>query len=472
MKKKIISLLVAVILVGGMVGALAWQRSREPEQVEEPPVTTTAVHLIQRTEDELMNVVFLKDGETHYMMPFESETGQREWRWWTEDDAYVLDTMHTRNKIRGAFSLFANQIVHEDVYEAEINLADFGLDPPLLTVTASYTDMTSTVFHLGSPTIDMNEQFLMIEGSSRLYTMHRANAERLLFTLDDLIDRNVPVWDTESAEYVLIAQRGHEPIEFEMQEHHDFEGLYWQIMVQPFPGREVYPMSFEHHVFEQFANFWLNDLVSLHPEDLAQYGLDDPSLEFIYRAPHGEAHLLFGDIFFREIAGHELAFIYVMFADRPHVFEALYEPASALFDVNVLSFIERFIALVNIQDVQRLEVLTPTTDFDVWVNQVEDSTDIEPTINGTLVDDSEFRLLYRLLIGLAIDFEVAPFTPQDEPLYTVKFIMFEEDDIELRLFHYNDSFLAVSVDGEDVWFVTNRRNFDMFTARLSDMIAD
>ena len=467
-KKEIISLVAAVMVVAAMLAALYWQRNREPEAAGEAPPPFELVHLVQRTEAELVSVTFRTHDDTHVMLPFIDENDRREWMW--EGVDYILNTANTRHKVRGAFVLFASEVVHEDIYEAGISLADFGLDPPYMTVTALYDDGTTTNIYLGSPTIDLSERFVMVDGDTRLHTISRLNANRFLQGLDDLLEVNIPRWEMEAIEYILIAQRDRETIEFAWVEHHTFEGLYWMAMQQPFPGREVFEAGFEYHIFEHFSAFELGDLVNLHPSNLAVYGLDNPSLEFVYRSAFGDAHLLFGDVFFREEGGREVAYIYVQLAGRPHVFEALYEPASFLFDANPLRFIERFIALVNIQDAYGMKVTSPRGDFDVQINHVYGADNvIEPTINGNPVDDAAFRLLYRLAIGFSIDNEIETFTPHGTPLYTITYAMIDDDDIELRFFHYNESFLAVSVDGEDAWFVTNRRNFDMFIARLVEL---
>jgi len=467
LRKEIISLVVAVLVVGGLLGALAWQRNREPAPEEEQPAgPITSTQIIQRTEAELVSATFQTPDETNVMIPVPTEAGGREWAW--EGADYVLDTANARHKVRGAFNLFANQVVHENVAEAGINLGDFGFHPPYMTVTAQYEDGTNTILYLGSRTTDLAARFVMIEGEPGLYTIANLSADRLFLGLEDLICRQLPMWTVEGILYAQIAQQGQDPVEFRAEEHHDFEGVSWLVMQQPFPGREVFGMSLDHHIFEPFAAFALGDVVNVHPTSLAPYGLDNPSLEFIYLAPHGGAHLLFGDVFIREVNGQYAQFIYVKFADRPHVFEALHEPASALFDINPLQFIDRFVALMNIQDVDQMEVLTPRGDFHIAINHVEDSTDIKPTINDTPVDDSEFRIIYRLAIAIGIDSEIPLFTPTAAPLYTIRYIMHEGDDTILTFYEYNEHFLSVSLNGEDIWFITNRRNFDIFIARLND----
>jgi len=296
-----------------------------------------------------------------------------------------------------------------------------------------------------------------------------AAANRLMLRLDDLLYINLPDWNVEAIDHIKIAQRGRDVIAFAFEEHHTFEGMHWLVMHEPFPGREVFAAGLDYHIFSHFSAFELGALVDLHPTNFADYGLDNPSLEFVYHSFLGDAHLLFGDVFFREVGGREVAYIYVQLAGRPHVFEALYEPVSFLFDINVLRFIERFIALVNIRDTAGLEVSSPGGDFEISINHIEDTEDIAPTINDNPVDDALFRTVYRLIIGLTIDSELEPFSPTDAPLYVVRYFMTDADDIEIRLFHYNDNFLAVSLNGEDVWFATNRRNFNMFIERLAEL---
>ncbi|MCL2572086.1 MAG: DUF4340 domain-containing protein [Defluviitaleaceae bacterium] len=468
--KQAVTLGLALIIVAVMVGLLFWQRNREVIPEELPDIPTQSVRLVDRSENELTQVVFQnQDGTSHVMLPFEDEEGQRQWGW--DEIDYQLDTTDTRNKIRGAFALFSNQVIHEDVHEVEgIRLEDFGMGQ--LIVTAHYDDGTTMNLYLGGPTSDFSAYFFMVEGNPGLFTISRLNAHRFLFALEDMLEISLPIFDTETLDYVLIAERDREVIEFSRQPHDTFEDMTWHIMDQPFPGREVFISNFGYHILERFAPFRLGDLVNIHPTSLAPYGLDSPSLEFIYQAPHGEAHLLFGDVFFKDTDGDEVAYIYVKFADRPHVFEARFEEMRVLTNVDVLRFIERFIALMDIQDVERLHVITPDNEYEIIVNHVEDSTDIAPTVNGIEVADRPFRGVYRQLIGLGIDGEIEPFIPTEPPVHVVTYFIIEGDDIVIRFYAYDDNFLAVSVNGEEIWFVTNRRSFNDFIRLMDELIAE
>jgi len=304
------------------------------------------------------------------------------------------------------------------------------------------------------------------------------NAERFLSKLPDMLDARLPAWGTaETLQYLLVAERDRDPIELIRKPHYEFEHLEWLIMMQPLQGREIVPGSFDYRIMQTFSEFSLGGLANLHPYDYSPYGLDNPSLELIFRSLHGEAHLIFGDIFFRDIDGNETAFIYVRFADRPHVFEALFNPLRVIFDMNPVLIMERFVALVGIQTVERITVTSLGLEYEIHINHVGDGHAIEPTINGIPVDVPAFRSAYMQLVGLGINSEIEPFAPQTEPAHTILYTRvvtdegeYQEDDIYLRFYIYNDHFLAVSVNGEEIWYVITRRSIELFLTMLMDLL--
>jgi len=235
-------------------------------------------------------------------------------------------------------------------------------------------------------------------------------------------------------------------------------------LVQPMV-RNIDHSRLTNRVLEPMEAFRLGDVISLAPSDLSPYGLDNPSLMFAYQDIFGETQLLFGDTFIEEVNGQDIEFIYVKFADRPHVFRAEYAPVSVLYNLNIFLFIERFIALPSILGVERItiEAIGASRNFDMIINHgPQGSHDIFPTINGVEVEESDFRVAYRLLIALMMEGEIEPFTPQGTPDIAITYHRPEDPDLEIRLFAHGNNLYAVSVDGEDAWFVTHRRDVDVF----------
>jgi len=134
--------------------------------------------------------------------------------------------------------------------------------------------------------------------------------------------------------------------------------------------------------------------------------------------------------------------------------------------MNVLRFIERFIAIIDIQTVERIDITAPGMEYVIYINHVGER-DIEPTVNDIPVNASDFRSVYRLLIGLGINAQIDEFSPPDEPIFTALYTRVEdENDVYLRFYPYEDHFLAVSVDGEEAWYVITLRSFELFLTYL------
>jgi hypothetical protein len=298
-----------------------------------------------------------------------------------------------------------------------------------------------------------------------------------------MIDARLPRFDAEDVQFFKIDQRDTPTIELAVaygvglvDEEQALSALNlpqfaFLRMIQPIPGRGLDTSRLELFVTEPLNQLRLYEVVSVAPVSLAPYGLDNPSLEFMYLDPNGGVHLVFGDTFAHEGALH----IYVKFADRPHVFKARYEPASVLFDLSLFTFIERFHALVGIVDVESIAITSPNEarNMEMVINHCgqEGSDDIFPVINGINVRDSAFRVAYRLLIALSADGEVEPFAPQGAPEFTIVYHRITNPDIELRFFPFDNNFYVVSINGADAWGVTNRRDVETFFSHVDAMLA-
>jgi len=134
-------------------------------------------------------------------------------------------------------------------------------------------------------------------------------------------------------------------------------------------------------------------------------------------------------------------------------------------------FIERMLALVDIRDVERLTIESDNEhrNFEAVLNHVGEF-DVEPTINGINVSDSDFRVAYRLIIALSADSDVPPFTPTAAPCVTITFHRIEHPNTEVRLFDMDGNFYGVSINGSDVWFVTNARDVGIMFDHWHDML--
>jgi hypothetical protein len=167
--------------------------------------------------------------------------------------------------------------------------------------------------------------------------------------------------------------------------------------------------------------------------------------------------------------------IYLQMAGRDEVFITRYDMVASLFDINPLSVVDRFVALIDIRDCERIEIhypSVPARNFDIFINHGHDGErdTIEPTINRQKVDDSAFRGVYRLLIGLTSDVEIEPFEPQGEPVFTITYTLIDKPPVHIRYYEYETNFYAMARDGELCLFVTSRQSTEQFFKGIEELL--
>jgi hypothetical protein len=336
--------------------------------------------------------------------------------------------------------------------ESTDDLAAFGFDPPQATARIRYIDGSEAVMHLGFTTPDGDHYYIMREGDPAVYLINRNAGDRYLFTLDDLIYKRMPLIDAHRLEYAYIINDGHE-IEL-MQSGVDSAVR----MTKPFPGRDIYMSQFMHTVLGDIQDIHFDTLVSLAPDDEAEYGLDAPWLEVLMRDDVGFFHLLVGN----DAGGGKY---YSRRGDDQTMFTIDGELIRGFRDADVFLFINRFVALKNIDQVERIVI----TDGDVRIEVLpyagqsahsEDERELTPLVDDIEVDIEDFRTWFHALIGLSYDSAFDEFDPDEEvPAFVVEYSMNGGQGGEImryEYYDYNDHFYAIESEGQ--WFAVNKQS--------------
>jgi len=476
MSKRTISLFVTVLLAIALFGLYFFQINCGDgisEHVNNDARTVTAdsgVRLINRSESD---VIFVSINET-ITEANPNAAGYRfnraDGQWVIESHPdYILDQRRVREKVRFAWDFTVLGVAHEDMSDA--GLSDFGLNPPFATAIAYYSDGSQSGLFIGDYTADLTRRFIMFDNDNAVYLISSTHAEQILYGINDLLDRSFPSPFMGDISYMYIERQNNPVIELTMMELRDIVihlGLpddedvlssRYLAMNRPLPGREFYADIFDDEIMSRFRAFRIGDAVSVSPDDLSLFGLDEPSLIFEYESGRGNARLYFGNIFDRD----GIAFIYVKFAGRSHVFEAEYAPVSVLMNLNIFPYIDRYFTLINITDVEGITA----GDFDIKINHGNDN--ISPNINGRYVNAADFRTVYRLIVGLTIDALIEPTEPYGTPDLTITFERINNPGTEIRLFTYDANFYSVSIDGGEMWFNTSRRDINTLLAMLGGL---
>ena len=473
-KKRVVSLCIVLLLVLGMAGVYVFHGNSQPED-EQFTVTTTFVNLIEREEAEVASIAFASAGDISVLLPFSDDDGSLLWLYSSGAD-YILNPHRTRDKARHFWSLTAVDTAHTDV--SGLDLSDFGLSPPALTIDVSFYDGIRSIVRLGGLSPDLRGYFLMIDDDPHMYLISSLVAHNMSLEAGDMLDTSLPVFDFEEARYIRIMHRYSPLIVFSpgdpnlMAPHltaPDAPPGWALLMESPMYGLTPHSLFISQSVLGPLTSLSIRELIDIHPETLAPFGFDNPFLEFEYHSAQGSVHLVFGDRFMRD----DNEYIYVKFADRPHVFAVNIRMIASLMDINTISLVERFITLINIADVYSVNINSTNPDlaYHMTINHATDgSGQISPVVNDLSVSDADFRIAYRLLISLSIDATVESFPIQDEPYLTIMYNFINGSQTEVSFFERDSNFLYVSINGNDIGFVTNRLAVSEALTFLEEML--
>ena len=508
--KRGITLLVCLVMIGGLLGILLYLDNR-PTSEEDPldDMQELAVTLIDRERWEIKSIRFVSDDSDITLLPLVDEpeimppeppdptpTPRIHFTVFGYEEA-VLDESAVDNMAQLAFSLTADEMITDTGDPSE-----FGLDPPEAKIIVKYADGTEKTIFVGIQTSARDFFYMMIEGEPEIYMVRTSVAERVFHGKNEILNRRVPQISAESLSHIYIRERGKEPIEFAFdgsQEEKELDMMQFGgvllHMVQPFEGLPLYNSSFQRAVLDGMEGITIGELVATKPQDYSVYGLDDPSLVVLLRDVSGELHLIVGDEVTAGIDNESsTTYVYVKFYDRPTVFKMDKAHLLTLHNVNILDFTARFAALLNIDDVDEISIVSPTIDYDISLNHVvipaatpslmppEDEEPltpppaserfINPSVNGQDVQDAAFRAFYQSLIGLSFDTIIDEFTPTTEPEITVTFrLNTGEPDVVVRYFGYNNDFYAVQRGEEIIRFAIGRRSLEHMFVSMEDLLA-
>ena len=443
-KKNLLGLCALLFAVAGLGIAYVLGTRGEDEPPIEPPPPPTVIVLSHRPQAEVARIYVTQGADTHLFLPGDAlAPGLYQWYLAAHPD-WQLDFMRVQELLRPVFQLTTTEVLHECT--ADVPLADFGLDPPAVTLTAYDHHGAQTRFYLGSPTPDRSRFYFMTAGDPALYLIPLMDGFWLQQNVYELIARHVPALPLDALAYLHVKQYGREAII-----------LQDELLIYPpaLAGQRLDPFVLHYLLLESFSeNFRLGEVVALAPDDLTPFGLTEPFLDLAVETGGAALHVRFGY--------HRGAYIYVMMAGRPHVFRTPFAPVSAWVDFNVMLYLVRFIALVPVVEVDR-----------VLIQQGEYVLTLVPanaTLNGRAIDEAAFTQLYRLLITISADSLLPPHPPAGTPELTVFYQLLDGGGIRIDFFAYDANFFTFSVNGSEVWATTNRRGVEMFLEEAARLI--
>ncbi|MCL2415692.1 MAG: DUF4340 domain-containing protein, partial [Defluviitaleaceae bacterium] len=384
MKKKILSAVIAAVVLGGLVGVYLIA-SGGGQDIELPAFDPPHVYEWM-PERRISNVRGFSISRPDFSISFEQDHEENQFI--VTSGAYVhIDQRLIRSMISELLTANITTRIEID------NLADaeqYGLYPPLSTVTVQYTDGEQDTVHIGNTSVDLNFHYVRIEGDDNsVYLVRRGIGERFHFGYDDIIDKTMHEITPEFLVNIQLLRRDQEEIyilpnfaEGTRQGAEVFFALSSGLMMHvPVGQRNIHVDNFLNLFFFPAMDIELGELVSLSIEDdvLERYGFNDPRMSLMFE------EIVLGD--FDDLRGERPMhrwrifigdndptgeYVYILYEGIPHIFKTPESAVIPVENIDFFRFIDRIVSLIQIWLVDEIQIegSEPGQSFNIEMNHI------------------------------------------------------------------------------------------------------
>jgi hypothetical protein len=202
----------------------------------------------------------------------------------------------------GVATALTNVDVVRVVDENATNLEQFGLANPLITVAFKADGGAAGTLKLGNKNATQSEIYALKNDEKRVFLVSSFQETSFNRKPFDLRDKKILKFDRDKADSLVLA-KGADAIEMSRS------GSEWKV-VRPVPSRSDY--SVIEGFLTRLSSSNMSKLLEENPKDLAQYGLDKPSMTITIGAGSAKTVL--------EVGKTEGGDTYAKDASRPMVF--------------------------------------------------------------------------------------------------------------------------------------------------------
>lgn len=459
MKKKIIILLAGVVLLGALLGVYALSSKNTTEQAENPDDTIVESQSYTLIEKSLEDITSLTIDNGNFLVYLPSDEGFTVSGY---EDVYL-----NQSNVQSVVNTFATLTSSKIVVDNPEDLSVYGLEVPSAVAIAQYSDGSAVTLNLGSITPDNNYYYAVIDGDTNVYLVDSLIGNRILYSISELIDTNISKISSSTVTYIDIKQKGADEILIVYDENNSAanenlqkNGLFTLTMQKPLSNVLVYPYNLQSTILNSLSAIYIKDVVEAAPTDLSQYGLAEPNLVVELKDSSSQLRLTAGN-FVNDTD------VYVMINDRPEVFLMDKSAVSSFMDVNIIDFIQKFVAIHTRSSVNNISLQSSFGNLDIALKEEGDNKieqidgankDMRNSyINNTLVEREEFTNFYELLAGLGFDAIDQEAVATGEVECTISYGLTSGEIDKIEFYPYNANFY-VAKKGENSSMIVSRQS--------------
>lgn len=395
MKKNILKIIIAVVVLGLLIGGIVLLKM--PANTDSTPASTASseatempVYTIYNTAEENVKNVLVVSGD------FSMESQKLSDGSWTVNNLPEsdIDTSKTKTFVDTAIDMKAESLIEENPSD----LAQYGLDAPQTTVFINKNDGTSDKIFIGAKSAVNNDYFVMTSLGTEVYTLSFYKVDILKNPITYYTDfTRFEIEDTSEISAVKI-ERSDMTINF-VKNTYTSQSIYSEWILTSPINTDANADYISNNVLKNIGNIKLSS-----PVEGSDFGFDKPTAKLtITIKPYDEEKEEYGEEYAEELIVGKLSEgdVYVKYKDKAYTVSASYLD---FVNTPLINAVTKIQSLINIADVEKVDVNYRGTAHSLGITHFgEDNKDMAFTLDGTNMDESAAKKLYQELIGIQVD---------------------------------------------------------------------
>jgi hypothetical protein len=400
MSKKLIFIAVMVILLAALGAALVLLRQETPAVAsplaELPPVE----YVVNYRADEfggLASVTVHNEAGEFSVLPGDPPSVPG----W---ESLITSTYPLTRILDACAGLVAQDLVVEDAEDLSI----YGLDQGRARVEIRTNSGDGTTLYVGNEAPDRSSVYVRLEGSSQVYRVGTWDTDYLFQGLFDFVDKEVSPQlatdDSGSFEFSEITLGGTVRSDglirvVPNQEESSSKSRIFSLYLITSPIKETLNLDKGLPILQAIPGIQADSVIArvYGPEDLARYGLDKPYSTAAISGTLGQG---LGGFALRASAPDANGNVYIYREASELVYQVAASNLTWL-STSWWDLMDKMILLPFIDQVARVEVITPQRQVAFYLSGEEDELKVES--GGTVLDTDDFRKYYQTLLGAIHD---------------------------------------------------------------------
>lgn len=421
-------------------------------------------------------------------------------RWVSKNDRnHPID----QKKAKEMAYLMGKIVASKKVLDETVNLEQYRLDKPLVTIKATMDNDESITLSIGMKVAGEKGYYGYIDYMDGIYILDSDYGTEFLYNsieMTELTDQ--PLITATNIYHVLVEKAEGDNFELLYDKRNDTDktvsGLYPWVVLQPYEEGYSADGTKVTNTLPTFADIKFIQCVDYKGDDLSRYGLDNPDNKVTvkyynqYTEKLDEAIVdpntgneitektITEDHTYELLVGgqDEDGNYYVKKSDGTAVYTMEAAKIDAMLAVEPFTVMMNYVFLPYIDTINKIEMEIEGKPYVMEIKRKTTTDDKGDEVtqssyyyNGNVVEESVFKDVYQRVITASYDTKVTGDVSAEgkEPYFTVRFYMSDDYVYSTSYIPYNESFYLIS-EGETIRFFADKRKIDAITKVVIDFV--